>query len=168
MAEAAAEGGPKKPSQILKYLKLIFIGLNVIVSLGGIGLVYMSTVGYEAPSLSEEKLLIELENEKKARPSQAAVYTMEKFTVNLDGLPKRVIQAELNLEMLDQEGFEEVVRLGPQARDAIVRLFNGKRYDELETIQGKLILKDQIATTLNAFLTEGVVKDIYFSEFVVQ
>ena len=70
--------------------------------------------------------------------------------------------------MLDKDGFEEVVRNSPAARDSIVRILNSKTYDDIETIQGKLFLKDQIAVTLNRSLDEGVVKDVYFGEFLVQ
>jgi len=35
--------------------------------------------------------------------------------------------------MLDDKGFEEVVTLGPQARDAIVRILHSKKFEDVET-----------------------------------
>ena len=98
------------------------------------------------------------------------VYTMDKFTVNLGGEPKRTIRLEVNLEMLGKEGFEEIVDTDnrAKARDKIVRILNDNTFNDLETIQGKLFLKDRIATDINSLLDKGVVKDVYFSEFVVQ
>ena len=72
--------------------------------------------------------------------------------------------------MLGKVGFEEIITTDnrAKARDRIVRALGEKSFAELETIQGKLFLKDRIAMEVNSILDKGVVKDIYFSEFVVQ
>ncbi len=56
----------------------------------------------------------------------------------------------------------------PKIRDRIVAILNEKSFSNLEGIQGKLFLKEKIATEINTILEHGVVKDVYFSEFVVQ
>jgi flagellar protein FliL len=96
------------------------------------------------------------------------LYTMPVFTVNLAGQPRRLIRVEMTFEMLDKEGFEEIVRNSPLARDEIMRILNRTTFDDIETIQGKLSLKDKIAVTLNESFKAGVVKDIYFNDFIVQ
>ncbi|MNU05152.1 flagellar basal body-associated protein FliL [compost metagenome] len=55
-----------------------------------------------------------------------------------------------------------------KARDKIVRLLNDNAFSDLETIQGKLFLKDKIAMEVNSILHRGIVKDVFFSDFVVQ
>ncbi|MNU01437.1 flagellar basal body-associated protein FliL [compost metagenome] len=55
-----------------------------------------------------------------------------------------------------------------KARDQIVRILNDKNFSDLESIQGKLFLKDKIASEVNQLLRKGVVKDVFFSDFVVQ
>lgn len=168
----AAEGGEKKPGvvdKIKKLLPVLFIALNLGISGAGVYMVFLATIGWTYPALTEEEELARRGEEIKKSPIHLPVlYTMDKFTVNLDGTPRRMIQAQVSLEMLDEKGFEEVVTLGPQARDEIVRILNGKSFSEIETIQGKLFLKDQIASSLNKILEKGVVKNVYFSEFVVQ
>jgi flagellar FliL protein len=95
---------------------------------------------------------------------------MEKFTVNLNGEPKRTIRLEVNLNMLGKQDFEEVMDFDNRARvrDRIVQLLNDKSFSELESIQGKLFLKDKIAMEVNTILNKGVVKDVFFTDFVVQ
>lgn len=95
---------------------------------------------------------------------------MDKFTVNLGGEPKRTIRLEVNLQMLGKDGFEEIMEPGnrAKARDRIVKLLNDNSFANLESIQGKLFLKDKIAFEVNSILTSGVVKDVFFSDFVVQ
>jgi flagellar FliL protein len=163
-----AAGKPKISGSTI--LMLAFAVLDI----GGLGagsfMTYQATLGFNPPSIREPAALEQLKKSRETsdKEGQSVFYTMDTFSVNLAGDPRRVVRLQMTLEMLDESGFEEVVRLGPAARDAIVRILNRKEFPEVETIQGKLFLKDQIATTLNQFLKEGVVKDIYFSDFVVQ
>jgi len=152
--------------------------LFAIVNLGLIGtggyLVYSSTIGWTSPKITEEQL-VDQRNKEEAQNSTAAdsgplVYTMDKFTANLAGEPKHMIRVEVNLEMLGKDGFEEVINPDnrAKARDHIMKILEEKSFADLETIQGKLFLKEKIATEINGLLDQGVVKDVYFSEFVVQ
>lgn len=185
MAEAKTEEKPVKPKVNLgPILKFLGIGVNVVVVFGGAALTYLSTLGYQPPVVTETEVLAQLQKEKAEQVARdiatakktgveilekgPVMYTLDRFTVNLEGVPNRIVQADLSLEMLDEQGFEEIVTLGPEARDEIVRILSAKRFVDVETIQGKLHLKDQIRTTLNRFLEKGVVKDVYLSHFVVQ
>jgi flagellar FliL protein len=174
-----AENQEKKPEGKKLPIALIMQAVFAIVNLGVTGLgafwVYSATIGWHAPQITEDGLAAQraAEEQKLAATGSETgplVYTMDKFTVNLAGEPKRTIRLEVNLEMLGKEGFEEVINSDnrAKARDSIVRILNDKTFGDLESIQGKLFLKDRIATDINALLDKGVVKDVYFSEFVVQ
>ncbi len=159
----------KKSLNIGLIMKVGFIVMNMVVVGGGGYLVYASTIGWENPTITEEVLMRGLAsvNEEELSPF---IYTMDKFTVNLSGEPKRTIRIEVNLEMLGKNGFEEVINTEhrAKARDKIVRLLNESGFSELESIQGKLFLKDKIAFEVNSILRTGVVKNVFFSDFVVQ
>jgi flagellar FliL protein len=174
-----ADKQEQKPEAKKLPVALILQVAFAIVNLGVTGLgaywVYASTIGWHSPQITEEALAAQKEAEEAKQTALGAetgplVYTMDKFTVNLAGEPKRTIRIEVNLEMLGKDGFEEIINSDnrAKARDKIVRILNDKTFSDLETIQGKLFLKDRIATDLNALLDQGVVKDVYFSEFVVQ
>lgn len=165
------KGEAKKSLNVGLVLKIVFAVVNLGVTGAGAYLVYSSTLGWKAPMITEADLRTEEEKAELSKRDLAPyIYTMDKFTVNLDGEPRRSIRIEVNLEMLGQEGFEEVINSEnrAKARDRIVRVLNEKNFADLETIQGKLFLKDRIAMEVNGLLHEGVVKDVYFSEFVVQ
>lgn len=172
MSEAKKEDKPAAPKNTGMILQVAFALINLGVMGYGSFLVYKSTIGWKNPSITE----VELEEKHEASISQGTgeaepfIYTMDKFTVNLGGEPKRSIRLEVNLEMLGQEGFEEIMEASnrARARDSIVRLLNEKHFSELETIQGKLFLKNKIATEINTLLKEGTVKDVFFSDFIVQ
>jgi flagellar FliL protein len=171
MADAAPKdaSAPEKKSNLGKLVAPLFALVNLVVMGGGLFLVYKSTLGFESPVLREPAAFEALKKDRKeVELGGPVLYTMPSFTVNLSGAPRRLIRVEMSLEMLDKDGFEEIVRNSPAARDSIVRILNRKSFDDIETIQGKLFLKDQIAVSLNQSLKKGVVKDIYFSEFLVQ
>ncbi len=170
MAEEKKEGQPAgKKLDLGKMLSLIVL----VADLAGVGgacfLMYKATLGYHQASIREPAAYEQMRKEHAdGENSEPILFTMDPYVVNLAGTPRRVIKVEMTLEMLDDEGFEEVVKSGAEARDSIVTILNRKSFDDLQTIQGKLFLKDEIAVTLNQQLKKGVVKDIYFSDFIVQ
>ena len=167
--EKAAAGEAGALSKVSKLMMPLFVVLNFTVLGVGSFMTYKATLGWIRPSVREPAAIEQLKEERETEGVRESVlYTMPTFTVNLEGQPRRIIRVSLTLEMLDKDGFEEVVRNSPAARDSIVRILNSKTYDDIETIQGKLFLKDQIAVTLNKSLEEGVVKDVYFGDFLVQ
>lgn len=166
-AAGASEGGVA--AKFSKFMLPLFAVVNLAVLGVGSFMTYQATLGWVRPSVREPAAIDALKADRETEGVRDSVlYTMPTFTVNLDGQPRRLVRVSLTLEMLDKDGFEEVVRNSPAARDSIVRILNGKTYDDIETIQGKLFLKDQIAVTLNKSLKEGVVKDVYFGDFLVQ
>lgn len=167
MADAGEKSVEEKPSKGPLLLK-VFALLTVLISLGGAGVVYFNTLGYVKPSATDESLQRELAALEESLSKGPVIYTMPAFNTNLSGVPKRLIRMELSLEMLDENGFAEVVQLSAGAKDSIVKILNDKSFDELETVQGKLRLKNQIVGQINSYLRTGIVKNVYFSDFVVQ
>lgn len=168
---AEAQDSTPKPKKNRGFLfQILFAVVNLSVVGGGAYLVYISTIGWEPPAITEEIAKRDVASLKSQYEFTPLIYTLDKFTVNLDGEPKRTIRLEVNLQMLGAEGFEEV--MGPEnkarVRDSIVRILNEKNFADLDSIQGKLFLKDKIASEVNGLLKKGIVKDVFFSDFVVQ
>jgi flagellar protein FliL len=168
--EAQAENKKKLDTGLI--LQVVFAVLNLAVVGGGAFMVYSSTLGWESPKITEQQLEDAKDDvdDSKLTDASPLIYTMDKLTVNLLGDPKRLVRVEVNLEMLGKEGFEEIIDIDnrARARDKIISILNKKEFSEVESLQGKLFLKDQITNELNTMLVEGVVKDVYFTEFVVQ
>ncbi len=153
-------------------IKPILTAFLVLINLSVLGVgsywVYISTVGYESPEMTEQSLrdIASLPEHLNEGPM---VYTMDKFVVNLSGQPKRTIRLQVNLDMMSAESFEQIMdsENRARARDSIVRILNERTFDELESIQGKLFLKDRIVQEVNRVLRVGLVKDVYFTDFVM-
>lgn len=163
-----ADEAPKPAKDMKKLFTFAFMGVNLIVLGLGSYLVYMSTLGVVAKSTTNEQAERELASFEESLRGDPVLYTMLPFNTNLEGVPRRLIRLELSLEMMDEEGYEEVIGIAPQARDSIMRILNGKSFTDVETVQGKLHLKNQIVAELNSSLHKGVVKNVYFTDLVVQ
>ncbi len=160
---------PAKPARDMKKVfTAAFIALNLSVLGGGSYVVYTCTLGVQDKSLSNEQAERDLASFEETLRGDPVLYTMSPFNTNLDGVPRRLVKVELSLEMMDEEGYEEVIGVVPHARDSIMRILNGKTFTDVESVQGKLQLKNQIVAELNSTLKKGVVKNVYFNELVVQ
>lgn len=153
---------------VKKTIAIILVTINMSVLGLGAYWVYISTVGYHAPMVTES-MLREPAGLKEKFGHAPMIYTMDKFIVNLSGMPKRTIRLQVNLDMISPVAFQEIMdsENRAKARDKIVRILNEKTFDDLETIQGKLFLKDKIVTEVNQILYKGLVKDVYFTDFVM-
>ncbi len=153
-------------------IKKIAIALLLTANLGCLVLgsywVFMATLGHEPMTTTEAQLRQPASIQEKFAGAPM-IYTMDKFIVNLSGLPKRTIRLQVNLDMIGPESFQEIMDLEnrAKARDRIVRVLNDKTFDDLESIQGKLFLKDRIVEEVNKLLGKGLVKDVYFTDFVM-
>jgi len=91
------------------------------------------------------------------------------FVVNLArSKGKRFLKVSLTMELNSPEVNVEVNENMSKIVDSILLLLSSKSFDDVYTVQGKFKLKDEIATRVNRFLLSGHVKDVYFTEFVIQ
>ena len=169
----ADQGADAKPAKDWKFIfTLVFAVINLGVVGGSIFLVYKSTIAWNAPLVTEEELATarKTASEHYDVDESPLIYTMDKFTVNLAGEPKKTVQVEINLLMLNREGLEEALELNRKSkiRDRIVTIFQERSFQDIEPIQGKLYLKDLITREANKIMKNGVVKNIYFSYFAAQ
>ena len=171
MAEEDKQGGeesPQKPKVKVALLPLLIAAINILGSGAGVGLVYYATLGIQQKTISEEEELKKLiQSEEMEELEIAFLYTFDEFRVNL-AEQNRAIQVEISVEMLEEEGFMEIIDKKGLARDVVIESLSQKTYMDLASIHGKLLLKDEIISGINARLETGVVKNIFFSRFIIQ
>ena len=91
------------------------------------------------------------------------------FVVNLgDGGGKRFLKLTMSVEAETPELEQEINAKMPQFRDIILLLLSSLAYDDIATLDGKMRLRSQMLNRINTQLSSGKIKNIYFSEFVVQ
>lgn len=94
---------------------------------------------------------------------------LKPFIANLgDGGGKRYLKLTMSVEAETPELAAEINQKMPQFRDLILMLLSSLSYDDISSLDGKMRLRNQMLNRLNTQLSSGKVKNIYFSEFVVQ
>jgi flagellar FliL protein len=97
------------------------------------------------------------------------IFSLETFIVNLaDQGGNRYLRVTMDLEMENPKMEAEISKRLPQVRDSILMILPTKRFEDISTVQGKISLRDEMLETINGFLAQGKISNIYFKEFVVQ
>jgi len=170
--EEGAEAPKKSKSKMI-----IIIVVILVLLLGVGGFVAMKMMG--ADEKTTEKSTPSAEgNAKEADASVPAdadigklgdMVALDPIIVNLSGESgKRYLKITMQLEMNNASLAEEINNKIPQIKDAIITVLSSKGTDELLTVEGKFLLKEQLLTRVNSLLSSGVVKNVYFVEFVIQ
>jgi flagellar FliL protein len=104
-----------------------------------------------------------------AATGAANIFPLEPFIVNIyDGQELRYLKVKVELEMAGVGVKAELdSRLAP-IRDAILVLLSTKTLQDIQDIQGKNQLKDEILSSINKIIPPGKIAKIYFTDFVVQ
>jgi flagellar FliL protein len=90
------------------------------------------------------------------------------FIVNLTGSAgNRYLKVTINVELYPRAA-DEAGRKRARIRDSIINLLSSKSYADLVSVNGKYQLRDEIAARINLILSMGMVKSVYFTEFVIQ
>jgi flagellar FliL protein len=97
------------------------------------------------------------------------LYEMKRFTVNLlSDKGRKYIRCTLSLELSSPELMGELDSKKAAVRDSVINVLSSKTYEEISTTKGKERLKDEIVATLNQSLVDGTVKNVFFTELMIQ
>lgn len=167
----------KKGGNTLVIIIVVFLFVFLLVIVGAIAYLMFSGGSDENPTPQAEESAQVAQTPKKTnavavRGSDYAnigvMYPLAPFTLNLlsDGGSRYVkctIQLEQNVETLTPELDKKVAII----RDIIIRTLTSKTFEEVSTTKGKERLKDELTGKINEVLTDGFIKNIYFTDFVV-
>jgi flagellar FliL protein len=56
----------------------------------------------------------------------------------------------------------------PQLRDVVLLLLSSKTLEEIQGTEGKIILRRELVLRINQVLQKGKIRNLYFTEFVIQ
>jgi flagellar FliL protein len=97
------------------------------------------------------------------------IFSMDPFVVNLsDPRGKRYLKTKIELEYTQQGVETELKARLPQLRDMILILLSSKRLEEIQDIEDKIALRNDLIMRINQILKRGAVRNLYFTEFVIQ
>jgi flagellar FliL protein len=162
MAEEKAEVKDAEEEKAPKKSKLKLIIIAVAVLLIGAGGIY----GYSKYDKGKKD-----NAEATKEKIMSIVCPLNSFVVNLQdktGVGKRYLKLTMQLEVGKEEDKLLIGNHNAQLRDTILLLLSSQSLKEINTMEGKLDLKQTLLARMNQILGDSVVRGIYFTEFVVQ
>lgn len=163
------EGGGKKKSNLI----LIIIIAVLVVVLIIVGVVVAMLAGGDDEQSQSQGSQSPSAREKPAKLMDAMevgpMFPLDTFTVNLlSDNGRRYLKVQMNLELDGEELAAELESKTAVVRDVVIRLLSSKTLEEISTAKGKDKLKEQVVNQLNLRLRDGNIRNVYFTEFVVQ
>jgi len=110
-----------------------------------------------------------VEGTGQAQVDDGILFPLDGFTANLaqgDGA-RRFVRLNLVLKFSKNSNEEEFKRRKAQIRDSIITILNSKRPEDLLNVQGKGFLKEEIKSSINSFLIDGSVIDVFYVSFQI-
>ena len=154
---------------------LVIIGLFVVLLMGGNE--ENEKIAEQASSAAVAAATQEQKAPSRSMPKERAndffnvgpMYPLDQFLVNLlSETGSRYLKMEINLELSAETLTPEIDQKKPLLRDIIIRILTSRTYEDVSTAKGKERLKDEIATKLNEILRDGYIKNVFFTDFIVQ
>lgn len=105
----------------------------------------------------------------KTVEEEGILYQLDPFTANLakgEG-PARFIRMTIVLKFNKEAKKEEVDAKKPQISDAIISMLNSKKPEDLLKTEGKAFLKEEIKNSINSFMVDGQIMDIFYVAFQI-
>ena len=150
------EGAKKKKGN--KTLIIIIAVTCIVLGAGGfVGFKLLASKGGEEGAIKEEV------------PVQTSIISLDPFVLNLSDRG-RYLKVTIQFEVSDETLQEAVTSKTPQLRDTIITLVSSKSLSSISSAEGKFQLKDELLFRANQIMgmDKDVIKNLYFSEFVMQ
>ncbi|WP_300289350.1 flagellar basal body-associated protein FliL [Nitrosomonas sp.] len=178
---APASSGGKK-----KMILFVLIGLLSVGAAGGGTWYYMKHQQDQQNQLDEddddddddadddEVDKKKAKKKKKKKDQPVAFIKLESFTVNLQSNDResRYLQVELSLKVNEGEVVKVIEAIKPEVRNQILLLLSSKKPGEINTLEGKKKLSEEIIESIRSKVDaddlEDDILDVLFTSFIIQ
>ncbi|MBM4333028.1 MAG: flagellar basal body protein FliL [Deltaproteobacteria bacterium] len=152
-----------------KKLIIVIAGLMLLVAIGAGWLLVFSPWAVD----NFRNLLgvsnVSAKGKESRQDTKGHMYKMDSMIVNLaDPGQSRYLKIKLDIESSEKKANEEFEKRLPQLRDALLKVLGGKQRKEIIDSEGKERLRGEIKDRLNQLLNNMKIKEVYFTEFLMQ
>jgi flagellar FliL protein len=107
--------------------------------------------------------------EEYSEDSTGRTYQLESFIVNISDRERdRYLKLKAEIEYSSERVSAEIDGKLPHIRDMIISVLGNKSFEEIRSMEGKDLLREELLHRINALLTTGKARRVFFTEFVVQ
>lgn len=152
-----------------KTIDTALVGLLTLASMATLGVFIYTEMVFKKPLPDEGKELeaLKTDTEQAVAPE---IYKLDKLIINLNsrGSRLRFLDVEIHLVPYKSNALETFDAQKAFIIDAVIDIASNMEPDELNTVAGKVLLEERIRRRLNDFFGKSLIKEIFFSRFVVQ
>ncbi len=173
--DVTEDGGSAGKKPITRSPVIIVLLIVNILALGGIAFFQLQLFDQlkkqekVADLLKADKDLAENPVKSAMKKDDGVLVPLQTFTANLaqgDG-PRRFLRLDAVLKFNESHNKKEFEARVPQIRDSIISILNSKRPRDLLEKNGKEYLKEEIKSSINSFIINGKVIDIFYVGFQI-
>jgi flagellar FliL protein len=164
----AAPKDDAAPPKAKSKMMIIIIAVVLLAAIGGGGAWFMTRGGGDEAHASAPK------KSKAAKAAPPEYVALESFTVNLqpENGADQYLQVQMTLQVAGAEQVELFKTNMAKVRNRVLLLLSSKKASEINTIEGKKKLAEEIvATTKEPFVEKGdeqEVSEVLFTSFIIQ
>lgn len=149
--------------------KLVIVAVVVAAVLAGAAFVAWQLFLSPSADVMEGAAVPGVFQEADLEDTMSKTYALETFVVNLnDPGGKRYLKTNIELEYTLEEVGAELAHRLPQLRDLILLQLSSKSLDDIQSVDGKIELRRELIQRINQILTSGKIRNLYFTQFVIQ
>ena len=164
--EAPDKGEAKKKGGLLKW---IILGVLLVVLGAGGFFAYQFFLAPKSENATEADAGKKGSQADQGPAGETSMVSLPPFVVNLaDPLGRRYLKIALDMEVTGVETAALVNKEMPKIKDKLLLLLSSKSYADLAPMSAKLELKTEIVSRVNQVLGQDLVKQVLFTEFIIQ
>ena len=154
MAQIEEEKEKRKPNKLV----IIIVIMSFVILVGAVAMVFVATDITISDVIS------------KFQKHEEYVMPLDSFVVNLDteGKGSTYLKTQMSLLYTEEDYGKTLENKTSQIRDLIIKDLMEYKPDDLLINGGLATAKMKIRSSINAALGEDMVKEIYFTEFLIQ
>ena len=150
-------------------IDVIILGVSTLVSIGTAFIFYYTIVMYERPlpNAKLEKKKFFKENQKVTLPK---TFKMDKQIINLISNRRRLRFLEITMHLVPfkEKDIPYFKNNKAKINDALIDIVGKMTPNELNSISGKILLENRIKKSLVSSFGANLIKNIYYTRFVIQ
>ena len=163
-----SKANPLKPRKSLNKTILVLIVLIIFVTI--LLLIFSMSSGKKSSvaykTLGSNQLSAQSHRRFSIESSQDQIYNIGDYTVNLDRNRMLILNISIKCE---KESFETLVDYNVIVQNAVLEAFSDQSKLRMATTnKGKERIKKDIESNINMSLHQPIVKEVYFTKYIIQ
>jgi flagellar FliL protein len=158
--EQAAQGPHAETKKGRKKKLFVFLTIAVVAVVAGGVFAYMHFVVGKGKGGEAGKAEANVH-------AKAILVALDPFVLNL-AEQGRFLKMSVQLEVTEESYQQAVTAKMPQLRDATITLLSSKSAESVAGAEGKFQLKDELLLRANQVMGKDVIRNLYFTEFIMQ